>query len=257
MPNFSPLVHHPANLHGRDFVVGDIHGMATALRQALDRVGFDPTVDRLFCVGDLVDRGPEPLACLELLREPWFFATLGNHERMLLAHEGHPERWITRFHAHRYTHRWASLLTATDRQRLVDLIPLVAALPWVRKIANHPSARGHYYVLHADRWSKGRILTDKELDMNLVASPLDLTLRENLTWSRRVAASALAARLSGQFKPHEPGVSLTYVGHTVVPDVIQHRSHVFIDRGAGMAALNGCAPGFQFPLVEHRPEGVG
>ncbi|WP_183132684.1 metallophosphoesterase, partial [Pseudomonas amygdali] len=47
------------NTVGRDFAVGDIHGHFTRLQVALDVAGFNPAVDRLFSVGDLVDRGPE------------------------------------------------------------------------------------------------------------------------------------------------------------------------------------------------------
>lgn len=47
------------NQSGRDFAVGDIHGCFSKLEAALRRVGFIPEKDRLFSVGDLVDRGPE------------------------------------------------------------------------------------------------------------------------------------------------------------------------------------------------------
>jgi len=46
------------NREGRDFVVGDIHGMFGHLRMLLKQVSFDAEVDRLFSVGDLVDRCP-------------------------------------------------------------------------------------------------------------------------------------------------------------------------------------------------------
>ncbi|MFN7055317.1 metallophosphoesterase [Hyphomonas sp.] len=76
----------PENACGRDFAVGDIHGEYTLLMDALDRARFDPHKDRLFAVGDLVDRGPDSLACLELIREPWFFSVAGNHEDMMFQH---------------------------------------------------------------------------------------------------------------------------------------------------------------------------
>jgi serine/threonine protein phosphatase 1 len=72
-----------ANTAGRDFAVGDVHGHFTRLQAALDTAGFDPAVDRLFSVGDLVDRGPESLEVDEwLLQKPWFHAVRGNHEQM-------------------------------------------------------------------------------------------------------------------------------------------------------------------------------
>ena len=68
------------NTAGRDFAVGDIHGCFTKLQQALDGIGFDPAVDRLFSVGDLVDCGPECQMALEWLAKPWFHPVRGNHD---------------------------------------------------------------------------------------------------------------------------------------------------------------------------------
>lgn len=52
----------------------------TRLEAALKAVDFNPLVDRLFGVGDLVDRGPESANVLEWLRRPWFIPVKGNHE---------------------------------------------------------------------------------------------------------------------------------------------------------------------------------
>ncbi|AZR94610.1 hypothetical protein BBB39_13095 [Bordetella trematum] len=72
------------NQTGRDFAVGDIHGCFSKLQASLDLIGFDPAVDRLFSVGDLVDRGSESNAVLEWLARPWFHAVMGNHDDMAL-----------------------------------------------------------------------------------------------------------------------------------------------------------------------------
>ena len=72
------------NTKGRDLAVGDIHGCVTKLLAAVDAIGFDPAVDRLFSVGDLVDRGPESDRFEELLSLPWFHAVQGNHEDMAI-----------------------------------------------------------------------------------------------------------------------------------------------------------------------------
>lgn len=69
-----------ANTAGRDFAVGDIHGHFTRLQAALDALGFDPVVDRLFSVGDLIDRGPECRDALDWLAKPWFHPVRGNHD---------------------------------------------------------------------------------------------------------------------------------------------------------------------------------
>ena len=69
-----------ANTPGRDFAVGDIHGHFTRLQAALDAAGFNPAVDRLFSVGDLVDRGPECEDVIKWLNKPWFHPVRGNHD---------------------------------------------------------------------------------------------------------------------------------------------------------------------------------
>ncbi|MFZ4964711.1 MULTISPECIES: metallophosphoesterase [Pseudomonas] len=85
------FVHYPLNTRGRDFAVGDIHGHFSRLQAALDRLGFDPECDRLFSVGDLVDRGPQSEEALEWLERSWFAAVQGNHEALAIQHvEGLP-----------------------------------------------------------------------------------------------------------------------------------------------------------------------
>lgn len=69
-------------------MVGDLHGHRHLLEDELDRIGFNPTRDRVLSGGDLIDRGPDSLGTLELLEEPWFHAVLGNHELMLLNYLG-------------------------------------------------------------------------------------------------------------------------------------------------------------------------
>lgn len=44
---------------GKDFIVGDIHGCLDQLKFQLSVTGFDKSKDRLFSVGDLIDRGPD------------------------------------------------------------------------------------------------------------------------------------------------------------------------------------------------------
>lgn len=78
------IKHFEINRHGRDFVVGDIHGCFRKLDKALEDVLFDETVDRLFSVGDLVDRGPESDEFWDYYRQPWFHSVRGNHEQMVI-----------------------------------------------------------------------------------------------------------------------------------------------------------------------------
>ena len=66
------IIRLPVNKTGRDFVLGDLHGTTDLLRALMEHVAFDPKKDRLFSVGDLIDRGEDSPGGLTLLLEPWF-----------------------------------------------------------------------------------------------------------------------------------------------------------------------------------------
>ncbi len=69
------------------YAIGDIQGHYTPLRHLLDIIHFDPAVDQLWLVGDLVNRGPESLQVLRFVHALGGAAkpVLGNHEIHLLA----------------------------------------------------------------------------------------------------------------------------------------------------------------------------
>lgn len=151
----------PTNERGRDFVVGDIHGNVSKLTQQLKDIGFDSETDRLICVGDLVDRGPESAEALELLKEPWFYSVLGNHEYLMIM--------SLRYHDSRLRLTWI-----TNGGEWITDTPSTQWQEWLDKIENLPigiqttSRTGvDYGIVHADYprsdWSEFARMTDEEV----------------------------------------------------------------------------------------------
>ncbi|MFT7722060.1 MAG: symmetrical bis(5'-nucleosyl)-tetraphosphatase [Roseateles sp.] len=125
-----------------NYLIGDLQGCCDAFERLLARLHFSPSRDRLWLLGDLVNRGPKSLATLRRLQALGDAATclLGNHDLHLLAvaHGVRP--------AHRHD-TLAPLLEAPDRAALLD---------WLRRQRLAVSGAG-WLMVHAGvppSWSR-------------------------------------------------------------------------------------------------------
>ena len=66
------------------YVIADIHGCYTEYKKLLEKIHFSDK-DELYVLGDVVDRGPEPIKVLwDMMARPNVCPVLGNHEYMAL-----------------------------------------------------------------------------------------------------------------------------------------------------------------------------
>lgn len=198
------------NPRGRDFVVGDLHGHLAALHDALGRQDFDPGRDRLFSVGDLIDRGPDSPGCAALLGEPWFHAVRGNHEDMLLrvlAGE------VLLLDVWRQNGGGWALEGWEPNAAARAAGALCARMPWAITL-EHRSGR-RFGICHAQcpvaDWG----------DIASVAH--DEERRQEMLWGR--------SRIARAHAPPVTGIDCTIHGHTVVRTPLRRANALFIDTG--------------------------
>lgn len=97
------------------YAIGDIQGCGATLDALLRHVGFDPARDRLWCAGDVVNRGPDSLGVVRRLMGlgSRVTVTLGNHDLHLLGR-------VAGARAAKRGDTLDALLAAPDRGAIVD-----------------------------------------------------------------------------------------------------------------------------------------
>ena len=108
------------------YCIGDVQGCNSALARLLNEIGYSPSRDTVYLLGDLVNRGPESLTVLRRCQaaEGAIRCLLGNHDLHLLA-TAHGVRKPSR------RDTLEPILQADDRAALLD---------WLRQ---QPLALGH------------------------------------------------------------------------------------------------------------------
>ena len=133
------------------YAVGDLQGCLDPLRDLLEYIDFSPESDRLWLVGDLVNRGPQSLAALRFVRDLGDAAitVLGNHDlHLVMQSEGYGKS--------NTEDTLGDILAAPDRDELIA---------WVRaQPLCHSATHGDetWLMVHAGllpMWSVDKALT--------------------------------------------------------------------------------------------------
>ena len=124
------------------YAIGDLQGCLAPLERLVEALAFDPARDRLWFVGDMVNRGPDSLGCLRFVKSLGTSAitVLGNHDLHLLCVAEGIEKARPR-------DTLGDVLAAPDRDELVD---------WLRR---RPlmHVEGAYALLHAGLLPEGPV----------------------------------------------------------------------------------------------------
>lgn len=118
------------------YAIGDVQGCYDELQRLLDHIAFDSGTDRLWFVGDLVNRGPNSVGVLRFVRDlgKGAVVVLGNHDLHLLALSQEARGPMPQ-------DRLEDVLKAPDRDELID---------WLRRrpLMHYDKAMG-FALLHA------------------------------------------------------------------------------------------------------------
>lgn len=175
------------------YAIGDIQGCFNPFRRLLDTCAFDPTVDRLWLVGDLVNRGPKSLKTLRFVRDLGAAATvvLGNHDLyLLMVAEGFGKR--------QKDDTLGPVLAAPDRDELLDWLrrqPLMAcdgrfALVHAGLLPQWTAAKARRLAAEVEVWLGGP--NYRELLANMWGSEPDRWSDDLTGWGRlRVIVNAM------------------------------------------------------------------
>lgn len=191
------------NTKGRDFVVGDLHGNYDLLVSEMEKVGFDKSKDRMFSVGDLIDRGLQNERCLLLATESWFYAVKGNHEQMMVnAVTTHDSQLL--YHWYMNGGSWAMHV---DEDELFYLSEIAKSLPHMIEVETD---KGWVGIVHAE--------SHTEWYQNLNFD------EEKHLWSRERIKASDPSKING--------IETVYVGHTPVDEPVRLGNTWYIDTGA-------------------------
>lgn len=239
----TPLLHHyEHNSIGRDFIVGDLHGCYDQLMGALEFIQFDKDKDRLFCVGDLIDRGPKSIECANLIYEKWVHPILGNHEDIMIQSlinnkRSYQEMWL---------YNGGLWYKNEEPQLLFDIAKQFQKLPLIISIGNDEK---RFNIVHAELIKYDKLygfhvpVTDKHIDNWEFDNyeMYDMIWGRHLIETRQIRGSyKLYDTNSTKFYHSSDKLSITYVGHSIVPHrPIQIEQHIYIDTGC----VAGTRPG--------------
>ena len=200
------------------FVVGDIHGEYTQLKDKLKEVGFNYNTDLLIAVGDLVDRGKENEKCVGLLNEHWFTSIKGNHEDFCF--KGMMDDHIKFYH--RMVNNGGKWFYELPDDLMEHVGRRLNQLPTLLEVRYKGKKFGFVHAdLPVEDWE---YLKELVVQGDTIG---DRTVEDYCLWSRGV----IDKYQNYGYEPIIAQIDNVFLGHTVLPEVIQVGNCTFLDTG--------------------------
>lgn len=198
------------NSTSRVFVFADVHGQIDCVLSLLASRDYQPEKDLVLFLGDMIDRGPDSLACLRLLNHPHVFSCLGNHEQLACQVFHNPNTDQKHFwNVNGGT--WFEELTFLEQQEAINVI------------------EKNMYCSIDFNWQGHKIgLVHADLPQNIhwqdMITSLDPNLINTMLWSR--------TRFKENIQQEVQGINAVIVGHNIT-QMVQRKGNVFyLDTGA-------------------------
>jgi len=187
----------------RILAVGDVHGMYEKLITLMEKIQFNPAEDLLIFLGDYIDRGSQPLECLDYVKAlsithpGQVVPLLGNHEVMCLNYYRYKEQsrsFMMDGLDYEMAHVWLDNGGDKTKRQFKKLKrpELQKRLRWMRMLSNHYQV-DKFYFCHAGIQP---------------FIPLDRQREGDLLWMRE-----------GFFELYDGRVGTIVIGHTPVQEL--------------------------------------
>jgi serine/threonine protein phosphatase 1 len=187
----------------RILAVGDVHGMYEKLITLMEKIQFNPAEDLLIFLGDYIDRGSQPLECLDYVKALSIthpgrvVPLLGNHEVMCLNYYRYKEQsrsFMMDGLDYEMAHVWLDNGGDKTKRQFKKLKrpELQKRLRWMRMLSNHYQV-DKFYFCHAGIQP---------------FIPLDRQREGDLVWMRE-----------GFFELYDGRAGTIVIGHTPVQEL--------------------------------------